>query len=75
MAVEWIGKGLARIAEKGGTTLGQDEASSVIYGMNRVAIESGVVHQVLPMNAVAATMIGLADPFRQPEIAGAGAVV
>lgn len=67
-------KGLARIAEKGGTTLGQDEASSVIYGMNRVAIESGVVHQVLPMDAVAATMIGLADPFRLPGIAGAGAV-
>jgi two-component system, chemotaxis family, protein-glutamate methylesterase/glutaminase len=65
-------KGIARIAEKGGTTLGQDEASSVIYGMNRVAIESGVVHQVLPMGAVAGTMIGLADPFRLPGMAGAG---
>lgn len=56
-------KGMARIRERGGMTLGQDEASSVIYGMNRVAIESGAVHQILPVDAIAAEMVRLANPF------------
>ncbi len=49
--------GLAMIRTAGGTTLGQDEASSVIYGMNRVAIEQGAVQRVLPLDAMAAAMI------------------
>jgi two-component system, chemotaxis family, protein-glutamate methylesterase/glutaminase len=56
-------KGMARIRERGGMTLGQDEASSVIYGMNRVAIESGAVHQVIGVDAIADEMIRLANPF------------
>jgi len=56
-------KGIARIRELGGTTLGQDEASSVIYGMNRVAIEAGAVQRILPVEAIAAEMMRLADPF------------
>jgi two-component system, chemotaxis family, protein-glutamate methylesterase/glutaminase len=55
-------QGIARIREKGGTTLGQDEASSVIYGMNRVAIEAGAVQQVLPVEALADAMARLATP-------------
>jgi two-component system chemotaxis response regulator CheB len=49
--------GLAAIRAAGGTTFGQDEASSVIYGMNRVAIEQGAVQRVLPLGAIAETMI------------------
>lgn len=56
-------KGMARIRERGGMTLGQDEASSVIYGMNRVAIEAGAVHQVLAVDKIAAEMVRLANPF------------
>lgn len=56
-------KGMARIREKGGLTLGQDEATSIIYGMNQVAIAAGAVQQVLPMDAFAAEMTRLADPF------------
>jgi two-component system chemotaxis response regulator CheB len=56
-------KGMARIRERGGMTLGQDEASSVIYGMNRVAIEAGAVHQILEVDAIAAEMVRLANPF------------
>ncbi len=48
--------GMRQIHERGGITLAQDEHSSVVYGMNRVAIESGVIDQVLPLDAVASTL-------------------
>jgi two-component system chemotaxis response regulator CheB len=53
-------KGIARIREMGGQTIGQDQASSVVYGMNRVAIEGGGVQQVLPVGAIANEMARLA---------------
>jgi two-component system chemotaxis response regulator CheB len=53
-------KGIARIRERGGMTLAQDEATSVIYGMNRVAIEAGAVQQVLPVGAIARAMVQMA---------------
>ena len=56
-------KGMACIHEKGGMTLAQNEASSVIYGMNRVAIDAGSVHQVLAVEAIAAAILQLAHPF------------
>ena len=56
-------QGIARIYEKGGMTLAQDEATSVIYGMNRVAIEAGAVHRILPVEAIAEAMLQLANPF------------
>jgi two-component system chemotaxis response regulator CheB len=58
-------KGIERIRACGGTTIGQDEATSVIYGMNRVAIEAGGVQQVLPVGAIAGEMLRLAE-YRQP---------
>ena len=54
-------KGLACIKAAGGRTLAQDEASSVIYGMNRVAIEGGAAEQVLPLDEIAAAMARLAS--------------
>lgn len=36
-------KGLLNIRRKGGQTIGQDEASSVVYGMNKVAYNMGAV--------------------------------
>ena len=53
-------QGIARIAEYGGLTLAQDAASSVIYGMNRVAIESGAVQRVLPAADIPQAMLELA---------------
>jgi hypothetical protein len=35
--------------QAGGHTLGQDEASSVVYGMPRVAHEIGAVERQLPL--------------------------
>lgn len=52
--------GIARIRGCGGVTLGQDAATSLIYGMNRCAIEAGTVQSVLPDTAIAAEMLKLA---------------
>lgn len=44
--------GLLEIRRSGGRTLGQDEASSVVYGMPRVAFEIGSVERQLPVTAI-----------------------
>lgn len=49
-------KGLAAIKAGGGITLAQDEATSVIYGMNQEAINAGVIHRVLPLSGLAPEM-------------------
>jgi two-component system chemotaxis response regulator CheB len=41
--------GAARIHESGGIVLAQDEATSVVFGMNREAIESGAVSAIHPI--------------------------
>jgi two-component system chemotaxis response regulator CheB len=52
--------GLKAIHEAGGVALAQDEATSVVYGMPRAAVELGVVHQVLPIERMAPAIIELA---------------
>lgn len=44
--------GMRAIYQAGGTTLAQDEASSVIYGMNQEAVKAGVIQHVLPLNGL-----------------------
>ena len=63
-------EGLSVIRRAGGATLGQDEASSVIYGMNRVAVDRGVVQRVLPAGELAGAMVDFAG--RAPLDASAG---
>lgn len=46
-------KGLARIKYAGGKTIAQDEATSTIFGMPRVAIETGAVDLTLPLTDIA----------------------
>ncbi|MBF0191209.1 MAG: chemotaxis-specific protein-glutamate methyltransferase CheB [Magnetococcales bacterium] len=57
-------QGMVRIHEKGGVTLAQDEASSLMFGMNQVAIHTGAIQRILPVETIAAEMIRLArrDP-------------
>ena len=52
--------GAARIRAAGGVTLAQDEASSAIFGMNRVAIERGAIQRVLPADRIPGEMLLLA---------------
>jgi two-component system chemotaxis response regulator CheB len=46
-------RGLLRMREAGGWTIAQDEATSVVFGMPREAIELGAARQVLPIGAIA----------------------
>jgi len=53
-------RGLLEMRRAGAQTLGQDEASAVVYGMPRVAFEMGAVQEQVPMEQVHAKMIAYA---------------
>jgi two-component system chemotaxis response regulator CheB len=44
--------GLTKIKEQRGLTVAQDEASSVVYGMPKVAFESGAATHQLPITEI-----------------------
>ena len=46
-------EGLLAMRDAGGRTFGQDEASSVIYGMPKVAFELGAVERQAPLARLA----------------------
>ncbi|MBN2158634.1 MAG: chemotaxis response regulator protein-glutamate methylesterase [Spirochaetes bacterium] len=45
-------EGIVRIREAGGRTIAQDEGSSIVFGMNRVAVEKGAVHDIVPLSEI-----------------------
>jgi two-component system, chemotaxis family, protein-glutamate methylesterase/glutaminase len=49
-------RGVQAVREYGGLVLAQDEASSVIFGMPFEAIKTGAVHEVLPLEQIAAAV-------------------
>lgn len=49
--------GLRLLKRHGCFTIAQDEASSVVFGMPKAAIEAGVVDLVLPLDAIAAKIL------------------
>jgi two-component system chemotaxis response regulator CheB len=51
--------GLKVIKGRGGFVLGQDEATSVVYGMPRAAAVAGLVDRVVPLHAVARALCEL----------------
>jgi two-component system chemotaxis response regulator CheB len=53
-------EGLLAIRRAGGTTLVQDEATSVVFGMPREAVRLGAADRVLPLEEIAPTLTGLA---------------
>lgn len=50
-------KGLLTMREAGARTLGQDEASCVVYGMPRAAFELGAVERQLPLSRMAPAIL------------------
>jgi two-component system chemotaxis response regulator CheB len=52
-------EGLLALRRAGGITLAQDEASSVVFGMPRVALERGAADVALPPRALARTLARL----------------
>lgn len=49
--------GIQAIRSMGGSTIAQDAASSVVYGMNQAAVQSGWIDQVLPLDEIAPELI------------------
>lgn len=45
-------QGIKTVKQRGGTTFAQDGPTSVVFGMNRLAIETGYVDKVLPLDQI-----------------------
>jgi len=50
-------QGLLEMRSRGATTIGQDEKTSVVYGMPRAAFEIGAVEKQYPLEAIANAII------------------
>ncbi|MEM7741287.1 MAG: chemotaxis response regulator protein-glutamate methylesterase [Pseudomonadota bacterium] len=61
-------KGLLQVKEAGGFTAAQDEATSVVWGMPRVAFELGAVETPLPLDDIAPAVL---DACRAKTVAKA----
>jgi len=48
--------GMQAIKKAGGITFAQDAKSSVIYGMNRIAVERGSINRTLPLSEIPAEL-------------------
>ncbi len=51
--------GMKKIKEAGGLTIDLDEKTYVVFGMPKVAIESGCIDKVLPIQDISKAMMGL----------------
>jgi len=59
--------GLLKIRQAGGTTIAQDEASSVIYGMPREAAMLGAATHVLRLGEIAPRLASLEGVAMEAE--------
>jgi two-component system chemotaxis response regulator CheB len=67
--------GLLEMKQAGAATLAQDEASCVVFGMPRAAIESGAADEVAPLGQLAGLLLRRAGdlaPRRTAAIRGSG---
>jgi two-component system, chemotaxis family, protein-glutamate methylesterase/glutaminase len=49
--------GMLAMRQAGAYTIAQDEASCVVYGMPKAAVEIGAVHEIAPLNSIAGTIL------------------
>ena len=47
---------MLKLRQQGARTLGQDEVTSVVYGMPKAAWEMGAVEKQLPLSAIASSI-------------------
>ncbi len=52
-------KGMLKMRQAGARTIGQDEASCVVFGMPKEAIKAGAVEKVVPLEQVAQAVMNL----------------
>jgi len=67
-------QGLLKMRNAGARTIAQDEATCVVYGMPREAVELGATEQVLPLQAIAEAMLAARSRTRAVEYRRPGAV-
>ena len=53
-----VGVGAGPVQTAGGVTLGESEASCVVYGMPKVAWEKGGAERLLPLDAIPDAILG-----------------
>ncbi len=53
--------GIEKIKASGGTTVAQDEKSSIVFGMPMAAIKSGYIDKVLPLDKISNEIVNLAQ--------------
>jgi two-component system chemotaxis response regulator CheB len=51
--------GMQQIKNAGGTTIAQDEKSSIVFGMPKVAFDSGCIDKVLPLDKIAEELLSV----------------
>ena len=49
------------IKKSEGITIAQDEKTSVVFGMNKAAIDSGCIDKVIPLGQIADEIISLVE--------------
>lgn len=59
--------GMQKIKEAGGTTIAQDEKTSLIFGMNKVAIDNGCIDKILPLGKISKMITEIAGNFYESE--------
>jgi len=52
-------EGLRVIKKRGGYVIAQDEASSVVYGMPKAAVNDGIADEVIPLEEIPAALVQL----------------
>jgi len=50
-------QGILKIHKNGGYTLAQNEETSVVYGMNRVAVEIGAIREIVSLSEIAQRIV------------------
>jgi two-component system chemotaxis response regulator CheB len=53
-------RGLKQLHSRGAITIAQDEATCIVYGMPKAAVEMGAADRVLPIHTIGAALIELA---------------
>jgi two-component system chemotaxis response regulator CheB len=65
-------QGMAELCRMGAYTIAQDEASSIIFGMPRAAIEAGAARETLPLSSIGGRLRQLASTLPDAAISAAG---
>ncbi|MFL5241238.1 MAG: chemotaxis response regulator protein-glutamate methylesterase [Gemmataceae bacterium] len=61
-------QGMLQLRQQGWCTIAQDQTSSVVYGMPRVAAELGAASQILPLGEITLSLVNQIDHWSSPRM-------